>query len=67
MNAEMNFKRNQINLACEQSECSEDIMSEMQRAGVVSDKCSCSLYSMFAVAGGVLFAIGTVIYSLITM
>ena len=32
---------------------------------LVSDDCNCSVYSMLTVAGGLLLAIGTVIYSLI--
>ena len=32
----------------------------------VADGCNCSVYSMATVAGGILLAIGTVIYSVIT-
>ena len=45
----------------------ENDMDEMKRLGVVSEKCNCSVYSMATVAGGILLAIGTVIYSLIAM
>lgn len=45
----------------------ESLMEEMKEMKVVSDKCNCSVFSMATVAGGVLLAIGTVIYSLITM
>ena len=40
---------------------------ENKEMGIVSDNCSCSVYSMLTVAGGILLAIGTVIYSLIVM
>lgn len=33
----------------------------------VAENCNCSVYSMFTVAGGILLAIGTVIYSIIAM
>ncbi len=67
MNAEMNFKRNQIDFASEESESKADLMSGMTEAGVVSERCNCSIYSMLAVAGGVLLAIGSVVYSIIAM
>ncbi len=75
MNAEMNFTRNGMNFTCdpENFECKSDAhqghagMDELRKMGVLSDKCNCSVYTMLSVAGGVLFAIGTVIYSLIAM
>ena len=38
-----------------------------QELGLVSENCNCSIYSMLTVAGGILLAIGTVIYSAIVM
>ena len=38
-----------------------------QELGLVSENCNCSVYSMLTVAGGILLAIGTVIYSAIVM
>ena len=40
---------------------------EIKEMGVVSENCNCSVYSMITVAGGILLAVGTVIYSLISM
>jgi hypothetical protein len=39
----------------------------LKEQNVVAENCNCSVYSMITVAGGVLLAIGTVIYSLIAM
>lgn len=44
-----------------------DTVEEMKKAGVISEDCRCSVYSMATVAVGTLLAIGTVIFSLITM
>ena len=33
----------------------------------VAENCNCSVYSMLTVAGGILLAIGTVLYSVIAM
>ena len=38
-----------------------------QELGLVSENCNCSIYSMLTVAGGILLAIGTIIYSVIVM
>ncbi len=71
MNAEMNFNANRISFAKgdrEGNECrkaSKPTMEEMKQMGVISDKCNCSVFTMISVAGGVLFAIGSVVYSLI--
>ena len=65
MNAEMNFTRNQINFKAQKKESAT--MDDLKEMGIVSDKCNCSVYSMATVAGGILLAIGTVIYSLIAM
>ncbi len=73
MNAEMNFRNNGINFIGEEKTDKmnkTEKMNEMdtlKEMGVISDKCSCSGYSMVTVAGGILLAIGTVIYSLIAM
>ena len=39
--------------------------NEIREEGLVSENCNCSVYSMLTVAGGILLAIGTVIYSVI--
>lgn len=41
--------------------------NQNQELGLVSENCNCSIYSMLTVAGGILLAIGTVIYSAIVM
>ena len=41
--------------------------NELKEQGIVSENCNCSAYSMITVAGGILLAIGTVVYSLIAM
>lgn len=41
--------------------------NQNQELGLVSENCNCSVYSMLTVAGGILLAIGTVIYSAIVM
>ena len=41
--------------------------NEIKEQGIVSESCNCSVYSMITVAGGILLAIGTVVYSLITL
>ena len=51
MNADINYNRR----------------DENKELGLVSENCNCSVYSMFTVAGGILLAIGTVIYSIIAM
>ena len=65
MNAQMNFSNIGINYLREESVEKMNGMDKMKEMGVVSEKCNCSGYSMATVAGGVLLAIGTVIYSLI--
>ena len=67
MNAEMRFTRNEINFFGEERAENMDNMEKMKELGVVSEKCNCSVYSMATVVGGVLLAIGSVIYSLIIM
>ena len=64
MNAEMNFTGREINVMGKER---GNLMEEMKEKKVVSDECNCSVFSMATVAGGVLLAIGTVIYSLIAM
>ncbi len=64
MNAEMNFTKREIKLMEREK---ENFMDEMKKMNVVSDKCNCSVFSLATVGGGVLLAIGTVIYSLIAM
>lgn len=64
MNAEMNFTKGEINLMGKER---GNVMDEMKEMKVVAENCNCSFYSLATVAGGVLLAIGTVIYSLITM
>ena len=54
MNAEMNFEK-------------KTIVEENKELGLVSEKCNCSVFSMATVVGGVLMAIGAVVYALITM
>lgn len=41
--------------------------NQNQQLGLVAEDCNCSIYSMLTVAGGILLAIGTVIYSAIVM
>ena len=41
--------------------------NQNQELGLVSENCNCSIYSMITVAGGILLAIGTIIYSAIVM
>lgn len=41
--------------------------NQNQQLGLVAENCNCSIYSMLTVAGGILLAIGTVIYSAIVM
>ena len=41
--------------------------NQNQELGLVSENCNCSIYSMLTVAGGILLAIGTIIYSAIVM
>ena len=41
--------------------------NQNKELGLVSENCNCSIYSMLTVAGGILLAIGTVIYSAIVM
>ena len=65
MNAEMKFVRREINFNSDKKE--SVTMDDLKSMGVVSEKCNCSAYSMVTVAGGILLAIGTVIYSIITM
>ena len=67
MNAEMRFTGNEINFFGEERAENMDNMEKMKELGVVSEKCNCSVYSMATVVGGVLLAIGSVIYSLIIM
>lgn len=40
---------------------------ENKENGIVSEDCNCSVYSMLTIAGGILLAVGTVVYSLIAM
>lgn len=65
MNAEINFTREQMNFNAQKKESVR--MDDLKEMGIVSDKCNCSVYSMATVAGGILLAVGTVIYSLIAM
>ena len=41
--------------------------NEMMDMRLMSENCNCSIYSMLTVAGGILLAIGTIIYSAIVM
>ena len=61
MNAEMNFDRFDKYDRVQRIE-----KDEAQDMGV-SENCNFSVYSMLTVAGGVLMAIGAVVYSLIAM
>ncbi|MBQ8817086.1 MAG: hypothetical protein IJZ83_00755 [Clostridia bacterium] len=63
MNAEMNFE---MNFARNNREERENVKKN-DNANIVAENCNCSVYSMVTVAGGVLMAIGAVIYSLIAM
>lgn len=67
MNAEIRFDSNNVKFSREENAEKMNDMQEMKDMGLVSEKCNCSVYSMVTVAGGVLMAIGTVIYSLIAM
>ena len=63
MNAEMNFE---MNFARNNREERENVKKN-DNANIVAENCNCSVYSMVTVVGGVLMAIGAVIYSLIAM
>lgn len=41
--------------------------NQTEETRLVSENCNCSAYSLITVAGGILLAIGTVLYSVITM
>lgn len=41
--------------------------NKIKELGLVSENCNCSIYSMISVAGGILLAIGTVVYSFFVM
>ena len=59
MNFEMNFARNNRE--------ERENVKKNDNANIVAENCNCSVYSMVTVVGGVLMAIGAVIYSLIAM
>lgn len=61
MNAEMNVDRN--------SEINMDMKftSEQKKEMGVAENCNVSVYSLLTFAGGILLAIGAVVYSLIAM
>lgn len=60
MNAEMKVNRNEINMNMRLTE------EEKNEMGVAQD-CDVSAYSLMTVAGGILLAVGAVVYSLIAM
>lgn len=60
MNAEMKVNRNEINMNMRLTE------KEKNEMGVAQD-CDVSVYSLMTVAGGILLAVGAVVYSLIAM
>ncbi len=73
MNAEMKFTENNFNFS-RTDRCAKEAgrghgadMSEMRELGVISEDCSCSVFTMLSVAGGILMAVGTVIYALLTI
>lgn len=41
--------------------------NNIEEQRLVAENCNCSVYSLLTVAGGILLAIGTVIYSVIAM
>lgn len=61
MNAEMNVNRN--------SEIDMDMKftREQKKEMGISEDCNVSIYSLLTFAGGVLLAIGAVVYSIIAM
>ena len=67
MNADIRLGTDNIKFSREETMEKMNDMQEMKDMNLVSEKCNCSVYSMVTVAGGVLMAIGTVIYSLIAM
>lgn len=67
MNAEIKITEKEMSFFRKDTEKKMDKMDELKEMGVISDKCNCSVYSMVTVAGGILLAVGTVIFSLIAM
>lgn len=65
MNAQMNIEMNK-NLNNDMDIKMKFNDEEKERMGI-AENCNVSVYSMFAFAGGILMAIGTVIYSVIAM
>lgn len=65
MNAQMNFEMNK-ELSTGMNIKTNFTDEEKKQMGV-AESCNVSAYSMFAFAGGILMAIGTVIYSVIAM
>ena len=60
MNAEMKVNRNEINM---NMSFTEEEKNEMGLA----QSCNVSVYSLMTIAGGILLAIGAVVYSVIAM
>lgn len=67
MNAEIKITEKKMNFLKKDTVVKTDKMDELKEMGVISDKCNCSIYSMATVAGGILLAVGAVIFSLIAM
>ena len=67
MNADIRLGTDNIKFSRGETMEKMNDMQEMKDMNLVSEKCNCSVYSMVTVAGGVLMAIGTVMYSLIAM
>ncbi len=70
MNAEMKFTRNGLDFTHAQITDGQDerrtSMDDLKQMGVVAEDCECSAFTLWTVAGGVLLAIGTVVYALIS-
>ncbi len=72
MNAEMKFTEKRFDFARTEgaeknAERRNVSMDELREMGVIAEDCHCSLFTMLSVAGGILMAVGTVVYSLIAM
>lgn len=65
MNAQMNFEMNkEMNAGMN---IKTNFTNEEKAQMGIAENCNVSAYSIFAFAGGILMAIGTVIYSIIAM
>ena len=65
MNAQMNIELN-ADMNTDMNTNMKFTSEDKQQMGI-AENCNISAYSLFAFAGGILLAIGTVVYSLIAM